>query len=597
VSATRLDTRPDESEVVQPRLGALGWLRWAWRQLTSMRTALFLLLLLAVAAVPGSIWPQRGIDAGRVADYLAQHRSLGPWLDRLGFFDVYSSAWFAAIYLLLFVSLVGCVLPRSRLHWRALRARPPRAPARLHRLPEHAEAEVDGTPEQVLAAAHAVLRARRYRVGSSGPDALSAETGYLRESGNLVFHTALLVVIVGVAVGHLFGWRGDVIVPTGHTFANTAAGYDTLDPGPLVDLSTLQPFSVRLDRMDVTFEEQAGGAQRGAPRDFTAYTTTRAAPGASRVRQVLKVNHPLTFGRASLFLLGNGYAPVITVRDTTGAVLFDDAVPFLAQDNNYRSVGAVKVPSAQPKQLGLQGVFLPTAVFVNGSPTSIFPALKRPGLLLGLYEGTLFPGGRPQSVYSLDTSHMSAVTAANGKPLLLSLQPGQTVTLPGGRGTVTFDGVDRFAGLSVRYDPGKALALWGALAALAGLVCSLTIRRRRVFVRVGVPVAFAGQADGEAQVGDGHDGEEPDGGPLDDGQQRAGRRPGGAGPARARTLVTIGALAKGEDPRLGATIRQLLDTIAERTAITAASPPAAPTTPARRDGAAAGSQGLERTAR
>jgi cytochrome c biogenesis protein len=536
--AAPLDTRPDEGDIVQPRLGPLGWVRWAWRQLTSMRTALFLLLLLAIAAVPGSVWPQRGIDPGRVADYLTRHRSVGPALDRLGFFDVYSSPWFAAIYLLLFVSLVGCVLPRSRIHWRALRAQPPRAPARLHRLPEHAETEVDGTLQDVRAVAQQVLRAGHYRVRSSEPDALSAENGYLRETGNLVFHAALLVVIVGIAVGHLFGWRGDVIVPTGQSFANTAARYDTLDPGPLVDLRTLQPFSVSVDKMDVTFEEQAGGAQRGAPRDFTVYTTTQARPGAPKVRQVLKVNHPLTFGRASLFLLGNGYAPVISIHSTSGALLFHDAVPFLAQDNNYRSVGAIKVISAKP-ELGLQGVFLPTAVFVNGSPTSVFPALKRPGLLLGLYEGTLFPGGRPQSVYSLDTTQMSPVTATNGKPLLLSLQPGQTVTLPGGRGSVTFDGVRRFAGLSVRYDPGKSLALWGALAALAGLVCSLTIRRRRVFVRVRPAPGFEAAHDG----------------------------PGSARPG-ARTLVTIGGLAKGEDARLGSTVQHLLDTIAERTATT-----------------------------
>jgi cytochrome c biogenesis protein len=85
------------TDVAQPQLGALGLLRFAWRQLTSMRTALFLLLLLAVGAVPGSIWPQRGIDAARTADYIAQHPTLGPWLDRLGFFEVYASPWFAAI--------------------------------------------------------------------------------------------------------------------------------------------------------------------------------------------------------------------------------------------------------------------------------------------------------------------------------------------------------------------------------------------------------------------------------------------------------------------------------------------------------------------
>ena len=121
-------------EVTQPKLGPLGWARWAWRNLTSMRTALFLLLLLSVGAVPGSIFPQRSIDPGRVADYLAANPTSGRWLDRLGFFDVYSSVWFSAIYLLLVISLIGCIVPRTRLHWHALRSLPPRAPVRLERL-------------------------------------------------------------------------------------------------------------------------------------------------------------------------------------------------------------------------------------------------------------------------------------------------------------------------------------------------------------------------------------------------------------------------------------------------------------------------------
>ncbi|HEY8622151.1 MAG TPA: cytochrome c biogenesis protein ResB, partial [Dermatophilaceae bacterium] len=277
---SRMDTRPDESDVTQPTLGTVGMLRWGWRQLTSMRTALFLLLLLAIGAVPGSIWPQRNIDAGRVADYLAHHRSTGPWLDRFGFFDVYSSPWFAAIYLLLFVSLVGCVVPRSRIHWRAMRAQPPRAPVRLERLPEHGQIEVDGAPEDVLQIARDVLRGRtflsghslgsQWRLRSEGLS-LSAESGYMRETGNLVFHSALIVVIVAVAVGHLFGWRGDRILVTGKSFSNTISAYDTFDPGPWVDTEGLSPFTVALDKLDVSFEEQAGGAQRGAARDFTAY--------------------------------------------------------------------------------------------------------------------------------------------------------------------------------------------------------------------------------------------------------------------------------------------------------------------------------------
>ena len=54
----------------------------------------------------------------------------------------------------------------------------------------------------------------------------------------------------------------------------------------------------------------------------------------------------------------------------------------------------------------------------------------------------------------------------------------------GGKGTVTFDGIQRYAGLTVRHDPGKNGALVFALLAIAGLVLSLSVRRRRVFVRL-----------------------------------------------------------------------------------------------------------------
>jgi cytochrome c biogenesis protein len=541
-----LDTQPQESEVPQPKIGFLGLLRWMWRQLTSMRTALFLLLLLAIGAIPGSIWPQRNIDAGRVSDYLSQHTVVGPWLDRLGFFDVYSSPWFAAIYLLLFVSLVGCIIPRSRLHWKAMRAQPPKAPRRLERLSAHQERVVVGEPEQVVAAARAVLRRKRYRLRPADPvdpasaDTVAAESGYLRETGNLVFHIALVVVIIAVALGHLLGWRGDVIVPEGQTFSNTVSSYDTIDPGPWVNPESLKPFSVRVQKLDVSFEDQAGGAQFGQPRGFTAHTLTRDEPGAPVKEQKLEVNGPLSLGGASVFLLGNGYAPVITVRDAKGRVVYSQATPFLPQDNNYRSVGAVKVPGGDPEQLGFFGFFLPTLEFdKEQGPISSFPDLDNPALVLGVYKGDLYPGGRPQSVYTLDTDEMTQVKGADGQPLRLLIKPGQTIKLPDGLGSITLDKVVRFAGISIRHDPGKMLALWGSLIALAGLIASLTIRRRRVFVRVRPA--------------------EP---------ETAGAGPDGSAPPGPRTLVSIGGLAKGEDPRLADALDHVLDAIAERTGST-----------------------------
>ncbi|MFM9745573.1 cytochrome c biogenesis protein ResB, partial [Streptomyces brasiliscabiei] len=83
----------------QPALGVVGWLGWGWRQLTSMRTALVLLLLLAIAAIPGSIVPQRTADPNGVSQFKVDHPDLYPVLDHLQLFDVYSSAWFSAIYI------------------------------------------------------------------------------------------------------------------------------------------------------------------------------------------------------------------------------------------------------------------------------------------------------------------------------------------------------------------------------------------------------------------------------------------------------------------------------------------------------------------
>ena len=535
-----------DRQPVLPELGPVGLLRWGWRQLTSMRTALFLLLLLAIAAVPGSIFPQRNIDAGRVADYMAQNPTSSPWLDRFGFFDVYSSPWFSAIYLLLFVSLVGCIVPRTKVHVAALRARPPKAPARLRRLDESVELTTALSADEALQVAREVLRGKRFRVHSHDDTSVSAESGYLRETGNLLFHLALTGVIVGMAVGHLFGWRGDVILPEGEKIAASAGTFNTWSPGPWVSDESLPPFVLSLTKLHVAFNETPG-KDFGKPRDFTAEATLSPEPGAPATDESISVNHPASVDGADIFLLGNGYTPVITVRDAKGAVLYREATPFLPQDPNYRSVGVVKVPSASPKQLGFTGFFLPTAepTFKNG-PVSLFPDAQNPELALSVWEGNLFPGDRPQSVYTLNTDEMKQVTGTDGSPELVRLKLGETKQLPGGRGSITFDSVKRFAGLSVRTDPGAPISLVSALLATGGLILGLTIKRRRVFVRVRPAAVGAGPGPG---------GPGGTGGPGDEAVAASGA------PA---TVVTIGGLSKDSDPGLAAVLAAVHDRLAER---------------------------------
>jgi cytochrome c biogenesis protein len=486
-----------------PKLGFVGWLRFAWRQLTSMRTALFLLLLLAIAAVPGSLVPQRSSDPNGVSQYRTDNPDLFPIIDSLQGFDVYTSAWFSSIYLLLFVSLIGCVVPRITHHWRAMRAKPPRTPARLQRLEHHLIRSAESaTPAEAVEEAVRVLRARRYRTAIYG-DSVSAERGYLRETGNLVFHASLVGILVAVALGGSFGYSGQKVVVEGEPFVNYIGGYDSFNRGRLIGDASLIPYRVQLDDLDVTYETENPNAV-GAPLDYTA-SVTLTEPDGGESDEKIRVNEPLRADDTDVFLLGNGYAPRITVTAPDGTVVFSGATPFLPQDPLLTSVGVIKVPDGLAEQIGMVGFFYPSPVRLDsGALASSFPDLNDPVLSFNVYAGDLgLDEGIPRSVYALDTDGLEKIAGLDSPTPGLQLHEGDTVDLPDGLGTVTFDGVSRFASLEIHHDPSQLWVLLFAVLVLAGLLTSLFIPRRRLWVKAmsrgdgGVDLEYAGLARGE----------------------------------------------------------------------------------------------------
>lgn len=470
-----------DTETGAAPLAPKEFLRWTWRQLTSMRTALILLFLLALGAIPGSVIPQDAVDGLRAAQWRREHPSLTPVYEKLGLFSVYDSAWFAAIYLLLMISLVGCILPRTRVYLRAATARPPRTPRNLTRLPEYRTFSTDAEPDAVLGRARAALRG--YRVDRH-ESSLSAERGYLREAGNLLFHLSVLIVLVGFAGGSLLGYKGGVIVVTGGQFANVASQYDEFDPGTLFDPDSLAPFSFTLTDFKVTFIKE--GRESGMANKFSAGLDYRTGPDAATRHTRIAVNHPLSVDGTKVYLIGHGYAPNVTVRDAEGNVSFSGPVVFTPEDSTFRSSGVIKVPDATPKQLGFRGEFYPTYGFTMATgPFSAFPDAKNPALSMLVYAGDLgMDKGVPQSVYALDMTGLKPVKKADGKPFRVDLALGKTVELPDGLGSITFNGVDRFVKLQVSRNPGGWIALLGMVLALTGLLGSLFIRPRRIWVSV-----------------------------------------------------------------------------------------------------------------
>lgn len=502
-------------------LGVRGWLRWIWRQLTSMRVALMLLLLLAVVALPGSFFPQSPQDPTAVMQYLEDHPTSGPWLERFGLFDVYGSPWFSAVYILLFTSLVGCIVPRIWVHIRSLRSGPAKMPRRLGRFPVYRQgiSALDASTAQ----SRARRRLRRSKVATDTETGdvltVAAETGYGRETGNIVFHLALVGVLIAMAWGQLVHYRGQALVVEGDSFVNSPVDYDSFDSGSLFADEDLDAFRFTLDSFESEFTLDARA------RGFRAEVTV-TEPGGGSTPEVIEVNHPLDISGARVYLTGNGYAPDLSVTDSDGEVAFSGPVPFMPQDEVYTSTGVVTVPDANggTNQLGFRGTFLPSAIPADDGAFvgSAHPDPIDPVLVLELWEGDLgLDEGVPTNLLSLDTTNMTQVMVPSEDdpdeevPFRAVLEPGETAELPDDGGDISFEGLPRFASLDLRYDP--SIHWMGAFATLAfgGLVGSLFMRRRRIWLRL------SPQSDGT-------------------------------------TMVDVGALARGDDPGLEKAVEKVL---------------------------------------
>ena len=455
--------------------------RLAWRRLTAMRTALVLLFLLALAAVPGSVLPQRPLNPDKTSAYIKSHGAWGRFLDKIGAFDVFGSVWFTAIYLLLFVSLVGCLVPRIRAHARAVRRTPLPAPRNLTRLPESGSFTTSATPDAYATAARAAL-GRRWRVlRRTEPDGvvtLSAEKGYTRETGNLLFHVALLSALVLIAIGRLYSYQGTRIVVAGpdNGFCNTVLQYDSWKPGRFAAEGKVQPAPFCIDEVS-SFHAKYSSA--GEPEQFAAHIVYRRNVDATPQRATITVNHPLRLEGDRVYLIGHGFAPQVTIRMPDGSVRHDTAVFAPTDASTYYSEGVFKEPGKEgaKKDIGLQGFFAPTpALTASGVYTSVSPEARNPVLGLFVYLGDLNINGLPQSVYTLDTSKMKKIGSVN-------LRVGETKRFANGV-SVTFDGWQPWVSLQVSHDPVQGYLLIAAVAMVIGLLGSLGVRRRRVWLRL-----------------------------------------------------------------------------------------------------------------
>ena len=545
-----------------------GWLSWprnVWRQLTSMRTALVLLFLLALASLPGALLPQWSLNQSKTAQFILDHGAWGSLLDRLGFFAVFSSPWYAAIYLLLFTSLIGCLLPRTADFVRALRQPPVATPRNLARLPLHRVVELTGESDVVADRIETGLgrwrRARRAE--GAGVLTVSAERGYLREIGNLVFHLSLLGLLVAVAVGKTFGYEGSVIVTTGlgpaSGFCSQAGNYDNFRPGLAVDGTDLTPFCLQVDKFTAEYTDA------GQASSFRADIRSQAGSALGTqtwTPSVLEVNDPLRIAGQRLYLLGHGYSPTFTVTYPDGTRQTQSA-PFQPEDSSFTSQGAVKFldppgytgAALGSHQLAVVGIFAPTATLRGAIMTSSFPRADDPGVAVDIYRGDLgMDTGRAQSVFAIDMGQVGKGLLT--KQVRTNLAVGQSVRLSDGT-SVEFTGFHEWVSLQTSYDPAQGWALIFAVLLLIGLMLSLIIKRRRVWFRI-TPLPAGPPGPGAASAGRG-------GATSPSPRSVGGGPPPGGEPvesAPGQVRVEIGGLARTDQAGYGEEFDRLVASVA-----------------------------------
>ena len=459
-----------------------------WRTLRSMRTALILLLLLALASVAGSLLPQRPNSPERVLQYRLEHRVWGTFLDRAGLFDVFGSWWFVLITALLFVSLVACLVPRTRALWRALRT-PPMQAREIDALPRYAEVRVAAAPDQVIEVARRTLRRRRFRVARDhARAALAAEKGVAREVGSLAFHWAFILLLAGVIYGKGTGFSGLIAVVEGQTWVDAEANYDgTIQAGRFFDGFT--GVGLHLREFDSDF------LRTGQPKDFVSSVDLQNPDGSMLRQQDIRVNEPAKVEGLWIYQSGFGWAPMIEVSDggevvSSGPVVMDrDPAPDGIVEFAMPWRGVVKLPG-----VGSGGA--DRAIELELWPdSSAFAALLDPGaepqsmlvefepiIRFTVWEGSL----TDLATNRLDTTAMRQVSSG-------IVGAGRTADLEGGDllaegeagsgSTISFPELRQYSVFQVARDAGLPLVLAAAILILVGLLPALYSSRRKVWVR------------------------------------------------------------------------------------------------------------------
>lgn len=528
-----------QSEIRNPKSdikpGGLDPLRTLWDLLTNVKFALFLVGLALVAGLVGTVLPQvpgpmRSNAPARSAWLELRRETYGPLtgpMDSLGLFDVFHSAWFNGLWILIILAVTVCTVSRFRPTWRSVQRPQTRvADVYFERAHHRAAFSHEGGPEAV----EAMLRRRRYKVARAeerdGATYLFADRFGWSQYGTFLSHLALLMLLVGALLTTIVGFDRTYV------FAEQspeAALFD--EPGPNQLFLTVNDAYRGLDENNNVIDYHSMLEVRRGDEVVTCKTTVNDPCSAFgyKIHQAAWFNdiaHLRVENAAGRVVIDTNLdfnsettvVPEFRVTNAAGERLFAGVLPQMGTEPGDPATRADDYATARlvfPSEPGAEtGPAYELAWrVVDGTVNLVIagPDLQSADGLTALLE----PGDAVQagdyrieftqavSIPAIQVFDMPGSTTdegaivqmpatANGTPYLfvsgidddnVFLARDQPVTTASGL-TYIFRGQVEASGLSVRRDPGDTF-IWIAVGmAMAGLSITFYVPRRRLWVKV-----------------------------------------------------------------------------------------------------------------
>jgi len=238
---------------------------------SSVKLAIFLLIVITLASILGTLVPQHRTPE----EYQAGYGELSGLLMRLEITQLYQSWWYVSLLFLFALNTIVCTL--TRLGPKLKQTFTPTIlaiPKQITRYREHKKFEKPGDLKSIGTQLRHILKKRHYRIKEEEKEKIRyvlAQKKTLGLFGSDIVHTGILVILLGGILSGLWGFRRTINITEGSTVEVPQAD-----------------FQIRMDKFVTEFYPS------GVVKDWKS-TLTLIDSGQEQMRKTIEVNHPLSY--------------------------------------------------------------------------------------------------------------------------------------------------------------------------------------------------------------------------------------------------------------------------------------------------------------